>query len=480
MTEYNEKDFGSKTEILSQLESRDLISLRKCVLAVIDGPSPKVKYDLDKKKITKIGKKADNDIVLNDKTVSRYHIEIEAAEDSYIMRDMNSTNGTYINGTRIKEGFLSPGDVLMFGNTKMEFQAFNEKVQMEPSKNNFFGEMVGQSKKMRQIFGILERISPTMATVIIEGETGTGKELVARAIHDNSPRKNSPFVVFDCSAVAPNLIESELFGHMKGSFTGAVKDRKGAFEQANTGTIFLDEIGELPIDLQPKLLRALEQREIKRVGSTQSVNLDIRVVCATNRDLKKEVEENRFREDLYYRLSVVKIQLPPLRERAEDIPLIIERILSQARYNKKPDGSYYATKVEDDAIKTLQRYQWPGNVRELNNILERAVSFSENGVISGAHLNFIFSEANNEDEATVRMQAVDLNLPFKEAKQKIVESFEAEYLEDLLKRNKNNVSKAAREAKIDRKHLRNLLVKYGIIEGSVDDDAGDAEATEAD
>ncbi|EKD46978.1 MAG: hypothetical protein ACD_66C00270G0005 [uncultured bacterium] len=476
MSEYNEHDFGAKTEILSQTETRDLISLRKCVLAIVEGPSPKIKYDLGKKKTTKIGKKADNDIVINDKTVSRYHLEIQSTEDSYLMKDLGSTNGTYINGSRIKEGFLSPGDILTVGNTKLEFQAFNEKIQMEPSKNNFFGAMVGVSRKMRQIFGILERISPTMATVIIEGETGTGKELVARAIHDNSPRKNNPFVVFDCSAVAPNLIESELFGHTKGSFTGAVKDRKGAFEQANTGTIFLDEIGELPLDLQPKLLRALESREIKRVGSTQPVNLEIRVICATNRDLKKEVEEGRFREDLYYRLSVVKIQLPPLRERSEDIPLIAETILSHARYNKKADGTFYANKVEDDAIKTLQRYQWPGNVRELNNILERAVSFSENGIINGAHLNFIFSEATQEDEATVRMAAVDLNLPFKEAKQKIVESFEKEYLEDLLKRNKNNVSRAAREAKIDRKHLRNLLVKYGIIEPSVEDEVEETES----
>lgn len=466
----SEKDFDTKTEILPPDEVRDLISLRKCVLAVIDGPSPKIKYDLGKKKVMRIGKKTDNDIVINDKTVSRVHMEIEATSDSYLLRDLNSTNGTFINDMRVKEAFLSPGDVISFGNTKLEYQAFNEKVQMEPSKNNFFGEMVGKSKKMRQIFGVLERISPTLATVIIEGETGTGKELVARAIHTNSLRKDKPFIVFDCSAIAPNLIESELFGHEKGSFTGAIKDRKGAFEAANGGTIFLDEIGELTIDLQPKLLRALEQREIKRVGSTQTVQLDVRVVCATNRNLRKEVDEGRFREDLYYRLSVVKIQLPPLRERADDIPLIVEKILSAARFNKKPDGSYYASRVEDDALKILQRYQWPGNIRELNNILERAVSFSENGVIGGSHLEFIFSEVGHPEETTVKTMAVDPNLPFKEAKQIIVENFEKDYLEDLLKRNKNNVSKAAREAKIDRKHLRNLLIKYGIIEGSVEDE----------
>jgi len=321
---------------------------------------------------------------------------------------------------------------------------------------------------MRQIFGILERVSKTQATVIIEGETGTGKELVARAIHTNSPRKDKPFIVFDCSSVAPNLIESELFGHTKGSFTGALKDRLGAFEAANGGTIFLDEIGELSMDLQPKLLRALEQREIKRVGSTRAINLDVRVVTATNRNLKEEVKASTFREDLYYRLSVVKIQVPSLREKLEDIPLLVEKILSVARFNRKGDGSFYVARIEDDALKMLQRYQWPGNVRELTNILERAVSFSENGVVKGVHLQYVFSEVETGEEATVRLQGIAMDRPFKEAKQAVVEEFEKEYLQDLLQRNNGNVSKAAREAKIDRKHLRNLLIKYEIIKSDAE------------
>jgi DNA-binding NtrC family response regulator len=194
----------------------------------------------------------------------------------------------------------------------------------------------------------------------------------------------------------------------------------------------------------------------------EGVKLDVRVVGATNRNLKDEVEKGRFREDLFYRLSVVKIHLPPLRERLEDIPLIVEKILAAARFNVKPDGSYYVTRVEDDALKILQRYQWPGNVRELNNILERAVSFSENGMINGSHLQYVFNEIESGEEATVRM-AFDASLPFKDAKQQVVESFEKEYLQDLLEKNKRNVSRAAREAKIDRKHLRNLLIKYGLI-----------------
>lgn len=476
MSEIN-KDLENTTSIIEPETSRELISLRRYQLVVVSKDGNRRKYELGKKKSVKIGKKSDNDIVVViDKTISRNHAEIQLTNDNqYLIKDLNSTNGTLINGMKVKEAFLSQGDLIQVGETSIEFQTYDEKVQIEPSDKNSFGSLVGRSRKMRQIFGLLERISPSQATVIIEGETGTGKELVAQAIHANSLRKDKPFIVFDCSAVAPNLIESELFGHTKGSFTGAVKDRMGAFEAANGGTIFLDEIGELTIDLQPKLLRALEQREIKRVGSTQAAKIDVRVVCATNRNLKDEVEKGQFREDLYYRLSVVKIQVPPLRERLEDIPLIVEKLLANARYNRKPDGTYYVTRVEDDALKILQRYQWPGNVRELNNIIERAVSFAQEGVIRGVDLTFVFSEVESGEEATVRMNMVDVDKPFKEAKQAVVESFEKEYLQELLEKFKGNVSKAAREAKIDRKHLRNLLIKYGLLAASAgeDDDDGD-------
>lgn len=463
MSEDN-KDLEFNTAIIQPTENQELISLRRYQLIVIDKDNNRRKYELGKKKLIRVGKKGDNEIVVNDRTVSRSHFEIQLNDDnSYLLKDLNSTNGTSINGMKVKEAYLSQGDLIEIGETKIEFQTYDENVQIEPSKNNFFGELVGRTRKMRQIFGLLERISPSQATVFIEGETGTGKELVARAIHKNSLRKDKPFIVFDCSSVAPNLIESELFGHTRGSFTGAVKDRVGAFEAATGGTIFLDEIGELTADLQPKLLRALEQREIKRVGSIKAVSLDVRVISATNKILKEEVKKGAFREDLYYRLSVVRIQLPSLRERLDDIPLMVEKILSVARYNRKTDGTYYVTRVEDDALKILQRYQWPGNVRELNNVLERAVSFAEKGIVKGNHLQYVFSEMESGEEATVRLQNLSFDRPFKEAKQAVVESFEKEYLQELLERNKGNVSKAAREAKIDRKHLRNLLIKYEII-----------------
>ncbi len=451
------------TQLLGLEEQKDIIFQRKCRLTVVEGPSKGKKMDLSGKTI-RIGKRETNDLMVEDKTVSRNHLEIVAAEDSYLLRDLESTNGTFINDIRVKEAYLSPGDVIRLGNTRIEFSAFDEKVKIEPSTKNEFGPLAGRSRNMRQIFSVLEKISPTNATVIIEGETGSGKEVVARAIHENSPRKIKSFAVFDCGGVAENLIESELFGHLKGSFTGAIATRRGAFEEANGGTIFLDEIGELSLDLQPKLLRALEQREIKKVGSNESSPIDVRVICATNRNLRKEVAEGRFREDLYYRLSVVKIHVPPLRERPDDIPFLIERFLASGKFNQLPDGKLKVSRVEDDALKMLTRYQWPGNVRELINVLERVVPLAEGNTISGQQISYIFQEMErDEEEATERMSSMDLKLPFKEAKQKVVEGFERDYLAALLRRNNYNISKTAREAGIDRKHIRNLLKKYGII-----------------
>ncbi|MDO8461228.1 MAG: sigma 54-interacting transcriptional regulator [Deltaproteobacteria bacterium] len=462
------KPLDLDTQLLAVEEHKEVVSLRKCRLEIVSGPNKGKKIDLNKP-LLKIGKKEDNDCVLDDKTVSRYHVEIRQTEDSYLLLDPGSTNGTYINDIKVKEAYLSPGDIIRIGNTKIEFVAFDEKVQIEPSNRESFGEVSGHSRKMRQIFGILDKISPTNATVIIEGETGTGKEVVARAIHENSPRKSKSFVVFDCSAVAENLIESELFGHIKGSFTGAIATRKGAFEEANGGTIFLDEIGELSMELQPKLLRALEQREVKKVGSNDTVSIDVRVICATNRNLRKQIGEGHFREDLYYRLSVVKITLPPLRERPDDISTLVEKFLQTGKFNKLPDGKLKVTRVEDDALKMLTRYQWPGNVRELMNVLERAVPLVDGHSIQGKHLTHIFQELEREEEATERM-TVDMNLPFKEAKQKVVEGFEKDYLASLLRRNNYNISKTAREAGIDRKHIRNLLKKYGILDSNDTDD----------
>jgi transcriptional regulator with GAF, ATPase, and Fis domain len=285
-------------------------------------------------------------------------------------------------------------------------------------------------------------------------------------------------MVFDCGAVPDNLIESELFGHEKGSFTGAIMTRQGLFEMAHSGTLFLDELGELPLDLQPKLLRALEQREIRRVGSNKPIKVDVRIIAATNRNLEDEVRAGRFRQDLFYRLSVVRVFLPPLRERADDLSLLIKHFLAEAPYNRKPDSSQKVTGVSRAAMDLLAAYRWPGNVRELVNTIERAVSFAEGELIEPRDL----PETVRGEEAAPRrgggvsapiaIGGADVDATFKDAKERWVSTFERDYILTLLKKNKGNISHAAREADIDRKYFRKLMKKYG-IEGGADEDADD-------
>ena len=438
-----EKDFESKTDLLKLDEAPEVVSLRKCQLVVLEGPDKNKKITLNKN-LTAIGKRENNDLVLADKTVSRNHLEIEYTSDSFLLKDMGSTNGTYLNGSKVKEAYLAPGDTIKAGNTLLEFVAFDEKISIEPSAKESFGGMAGKSRKMRQIFAIIEKIAPTHATVIIEGETGTGKDLVARAIHEHSTRRAHPYMVFDCSGVAPNLIESELFGHEKGAFTGAIRSRAGVFEAAKGGTVFLDEIGELTLDLQPKLLRALESREIRRVGANNPTRIDVRVVSATNRNLKKEIEAGRFREDLYYRMSVVKILLPPLRERAEDIPLIIQKLLAEGKFNMTPTG-VKVTKVDDDALKLLMRYPWPGNVRELANVMERAVVLGEGPRIDLADL-------------PARIALVRPPLPGERASyREAVDAYRRELIVKALKQAEGNHAAAAKLLGLHRTHLFRLV-----------------------
>jgi DNA-binding NtrC family response regulator len=301
---------------------------------------------------------------------------------------------------------------------------------------------------MRQLFSLLRDISPTESTVLIDGETGTGKELVAEEIHRHSERAAGPFVVFDCGAVPRELIESSLFGHVKGAFTGAIADRKGAFAEAHGGTLFLDEIGELALDLQPALLRALDKRAVRRVGGGSYEQVDVRVIAATNRSLRHEVSKKQFREDLFYRLAVISLHLPALRERGRDIELLAARFVTQFL----PDGGMTIPQSE---LRRLSNYSWPGNVRELRNVIERACLLSK-----GASLSI---EGNLGDGSPVS-GTPDFRLrgPFKEAKGQIVEQFERDYIAALLQRHRLNVSRAAREAQIDRKHLRELLRKYGL------------------
>ena len=358
------------TRILDDGSSKASV-LKQARLIVLKGKNAGKEILLRKTPFS-IGTLQDNDLALTDQTVSRKHAVVEEKSGRYVLSDLSSTNGTFLDGVRVREAFLAPGCVIRLGHTEIFFSDREEQTGSGKSNTTGFGKLLGVSPPMQELYGILERVSPTDVTVLIEGETGTGKELAARAIHDSSRRRNGPFIVVDCGAVAPNLIESELFGHEKGAFTDAVRLRQGAFELADDGTIFLDEIGELSLDLQPKLLRALDQRMYKRVGAERPESCNVRVISATNRDLEKEVKAGRFREDLFYRLSVVRICMPPLRKRKEDIAALADHLLAgiSREIGKNISG------LSPEAAAALNTYAWPGNVRELKNILERAAALS--------------------------------------------------------------------------------------------------------
>jgi len=441
---------GSGTEVLV-LQPRATLKLRRCRLQVTAGPNEGRSLVSDKERL-RCGAHSSNDLVLaEDRAVSRHHFEILTTERGWLLVDLNSTNGTFLDGRRVERAYLSPGAQVRAGSSQLSFTPIDEEVTLEPDGEGELGGLVGQSVRMRQVFALIKKIAPLDVSVIIGGETGTGKELVARAIHERSGRGKGPLVVLDCGAIPPDLIESELFGHEKGSFTGAMTARPGAFERAHGGTIFLDELGELRLDLQPKLLRVLENREVRRVGGNDVLEVDCRVIAATNRDLVKEIAAGNFREDLFFRLSVIHLQLPPLRERREDIPHILKRALADpevlARHGRK--------NISPEAQALLMAYAWPGNVRELVNVLSHVLAFSEGEEVLPQHL-----------PARVQGQARELPLPFnehlsfKDAKEQLLENFEREYVNRVLSRCEGNLSRAARESGLHRKSIERLVKKY--------------------
>jgi transcriptional regulator with GAF, ATPase, and Fis domain len=409
----------------------------------------------------RIGKASDNDLVLTDDTVSRHHCELLRASEGVKVRDLDSTNGTKVHGARVTEAVVQPGTVLKVGEVEIVLRPAGRNVEVLPSDKTWFGAAIGKSLAMRTIFGMLERIAKTEATVLLEGETGTGKDVLARAIWTESVRASGPFVVVDCGAVSYSLLESELFGHERGAFTGAVAARQGAFELADHGTVFLDEIGELPIDVQPKLLRVLETHEFRRVGGNKSMKSDVRVLAATKRNLQREVHAGKFREDLYFRLAVVPITVPSLRSRREDIPMLAAHIL---RASSTPGAE--PLRVSDETMQALMAHDWPGNVRELRNVLDRAI---------------YLARATGQPELTM----VTLPTPgaaagdafhfepgksYRETRAKYDSEFERRYVKWLLGRHDDNVSAAAREARMDRKHLHDMAKKHGLRGQDGDDE----------
>jgi DNA-binding NtrC family response regulator len=418
----------------------------------------------------RIGARRGNDVQLSDSKVSGLHCEIRLDDRGYRLRDLDSTNGTYVSQLRINDVYIQPGAQIALGSTRLKFDPLGDSVEIELSDTDRFGSMIGRSVKMREMFARLEKLARSDATVLVTGETGVGKELVAEALHDHSPREKGPFVVLDCGSIPPNLIESELFGHERGAFTGATTSYAGAFERAHGGTVFLDEIGELPLAMQPKLLRVLERKEVRRVGGTKTLEVDLRVVAATNRDLGVEVNRGRFREDLYYRLAVARVHVPPLRERKDDLGLLIEHILATT-----PGGEIAS--IAQETIDLMMKHDWPGNVRELRNVIERAVLLSESpdsedslrrtpAASSGAvkqepSITSTPSQTATSADASMTVP-VDVAIPFKNAKQNVISEFERRYISRLLAQHDGNISAAARAAGIDRMSIHKMLHRLGL------------------
>jgi two-component system, NtrC family, response regulator GlrR len=382
-----------------------------------------------------IGTMAGNDLVLTDRAVSRQHCRIDVREDGFVLHDLGSRNGTQLGGYRVGLAYLRPSSTIHLGQSQLRFEIGGDPIIEPLSEHTRFGELIGESPAMRRTFFVLERAAATDTTVLFEGETGTGKTALAQALHAASPRAARPFVVIDCGAVAASVIERELFGHAQGAFTGAAHAAAGLFEAAAGGTVFLDEIGELPLDVQPKLLRAIEHRTIVRVGSTRPIPLDVRVLAATNRDLAASVNRGRFRADLFYRVSTLRVCVPALRERLEDIAPLVTRLYRElAATDADPPA---------DLIARAQRHHWPGNIRELRNFVERSVVLGPNDPVAGK-------------------DASEVGAVFRDAKAAAIHAWEREWLGRLIRAHDGNLSRAARSAQMDRNYLRDLLVRHGL------------------
>jgi transcriptional regulator with GAF, ATPase, and Fis domain len=395
--------------------------------------------------VLRVGSHESNELVLRDPMVSRFHFQLRVRDAGVTLIDIGSLNGTLLGGYAVRDAELRlPESRIEVGSCTLLVRAVAQRRESSLSPP-MFGAMFGSAPAMLRLFERVTKVAAAdQGAVLIEGESGTGKELLAAEVARRSKRRGKPFVIVDCGAVAPTLMESELFGHCRGAFTGATTDRKGAFEAADGGILFLDEIGELPLEMQPKLLRALATGEVKRVGENQVRRTDVRIIAATNRCLDKQVNEGRFREDLFYRLSVLRLDVPPLRERVVDLPLLVGCFLEQLGATDK-HGLF-----DETVMRRLETYAWPGNVRELRNYVERAVVFEEHPPQTNAAAS---------SEAPAR---IDLTVPFREAKEAAIRTFETNYLSALLAESNGNVSRAARKAKTDRMYLHRLLQRYGL------------------
>jgi two-component system, NtrC family, response regulator HydG len=413
-------------------------------VVVTSGPDAGASIVIDDTRVSRllVGQSRACDLVLSDREVSRRHLALDLLGDRVQLVDLGSSNGTSVQGVEVIEARLRGGEHVRIGGTTLAIERLTTAAASPLTVATRFGRVLGASPEMRRLYSACTRLAASNAPLLIEGETGTGKELLAEAIHESGPRANGPFVVFDCTAVPSSLVEAALFGHEKGSFTGATEARKGVFEQAHGGTLLIDEIGDLALPLQAKLLRALEKLEVKRVGGDKFIKVDVRVISATRRDLDKEVAAGRFRDDLFYRLAVTRIELPPLRRRTGDVALLAEHFwASLGGQGPLPSDLLH------------NGYEWPGNIRELHNTIARRIALGESSPLEDTR------EEADLDEGDMIDPRAAFDLPLPRARQAIVEAFERRYVAHVLGKHGGHVARAAAASGIARRNFQVLRAK---------------------
>ncbi|MCA9585630.1 MAG: sigma 54-dependent Fis family transcriptional regulator [Myxococcales bacterium] len=422
---------------------KPLLVVRAATVAVVKGPDSGREVRLDAPTTFVIGSGASADMRLTDPSISREHLDVTLTPSGVRLRD-RSKNGTFIGGVRVRDVLMQTDTIVTLGTTAVMMRIEADDLALPLSEEVTFGDAFGTAPVMRHLFATLAEAAASEISVLLEGESGVGKDVLARAIHGTSPRREGPFVVVDCGTIPANLIESELFGHVRGAFTGASEDRRGVFEEAHGGTLFFDELGELPVEMQPKLLRALESREIRPVGGNRTRRVDVRVVSATNRRLAEAARRGDFREDLYYRLAVARVTVPPLRDRREDVLPLATRFLRSAKGDPRVE-------ISPDLGAMLVEYSWPGNVRELRNVIERHAALGD------ADMAMLF------DSGAAPAARDDLSaLPYHEARRVVLERFEADYIPKVLERAKGVIARAAAHAEVARPSFYRMLERLRI------------------
>jgi DNA-binding NtrC family response regulator len=439
----------AKDDELATLVTQDArASLLGFTIHVVSGPDAGATFAVpdDGTRIL-VGQSPSCEVRLTDPSVSRRHAALEIVPEGLRLTDLGSSNGTFVDRVRVTGALLTGEETLRFGSTVMRLDAdAHEPVRAEPGPNHF-GRVLGESPAMRRLYPLCQRLAASDVPVVIEGETGTGKEALAEAIHECGARAQAPFVVFDCTAVPASLLESELFGHERGSFTGAVAQRKGVFEQAEGGTLLIDEIGELELALQPKLLRALERREVRRLGGDRWIKVDVRLLSATRRDLDREVQEGRFRDDLFHRIAVARVELPPLRERASDVDAL-------AMYFCRTLNGDPRT-FRPELLARWRNWSWPGNVRELRNAVARHIALGEDQYLEAA----AGATGPGAPLAPPSLLEPYVGMPFIQGRDRLVEDFEVAFVEHWLARFGGDIGKAAAATGIGRRYFQKLRAR---------------------